>query len=503
MLLATRPLPWAHKQAPAATQRWSETSARHPHRWSRSSASSGSGAGAPPAAAAAAPPSTNEQQPVASPRPNGTASGNGANGSATAATAKQQARMPRVPPLPYWCSSVAVVGLPDGAIAFSFLLTEGEAAEARRGLLRTERFGGGAVKLAVVSGDKAAALLDRWQAAATRGRLATLHARPPLWQTYDSAVKGMAHRARQQQRREHLEAAAAAAVQRRQQRRQEAADAASAAAARAPSPAAAAAGAPASAAEAEAAAREPATVPALESAGSEQLGSPPPSSGQQPEASIDAPWGSSGSGGAATGWQPLAAVLVACAAVAAVLRSAAAGAWALLLAAYRRLPVGFRRLFWGTWPPEVRPVQHCMHETQCFCTNVHMLQMRAQPQHAVRRQRHPPASWPTAPAPLQWPGHASRNMATLLAHAGRGGKLAPQALEAAGFDSQGRRAGSGRVVGRAAEPAHLPTYVAPCANCCLPHTPRAPPPALRAPTRPAQARPPRRWPTWRRGRWSG
>lgn len=44
------------------------------------------------------------------------------------------------------------------------------------------------------------------------------------------------------------------------------------------------------------------------------------------------------------------------------------------------------------------------------------------------------------PPHAQWPGHASRNLAALIASASQGDKFSVQALAAAGFDAQGVRA---------------------------------------------------------------
>lgn len=333
--------PWVPRQGtPPATGGWRKQRrpARGDVRPAGSSSSSGSvGGRLPPAAATAT--AASEQQPVASSgapvRNNVVGSGNGTsstNGNGAGPVPKaEQLQRPRIPPLPYWCSGVAVVGLPDGQTAFSFL-TDSETAAARRSQLRPEaRFGSGALKLAMLPAERAAGILDRWQAAATLRQTADLDTKPLLWQTYWSAHKGATTLAQQQRRRQAGKAAK---------------------------------GAPA----AKGAARGPsAAAPAVVAAAAHQAQQPTVAAPSAPASSSGSGSGEdqapAGPGPTPTGWRFPAAALAACTAVGALLRRAVGvGAWPL--AAYRCLPVGFRRLFWRTWPPQV-PCGRAGSEAAC------------------------------------------------------------------------------------------------------------------------------------------
>ncbi|KAL4426701.1 hypothetical protein ABPG77_004757 [Micractinium sp. CCAP 211/92] len=105
------------------------------------------------------------------------------------------ARPPRIPPLPYWCDGVAVVGLPDDQLVFCFQTPTQASATARRQLRPEAPYGASAVKLAALSADKAQAILDKWQYAVAQREVASLAARPGmLWWKYGSAIKSLQQR---------------------------------------------------------------------------------------------------------------------------------------------------------------------------------------------------------------------------------------------------------------------------------------------------------------------
>ncbi|KAL4458723.1 hypothetical protein ABPG75_013588 [Micractinium tetrahymenae] len=147
---------------------------------------------------------TNSQAPsenASSRKSAGSGSSSGSNGSGSSATdggrrsessSGVPTRMPRIPPLPYWCDGVAVVGLPDDQLVFCFQTPTQASATARRQLRPEARYGAGAVKLAALSADKAQTILDRWQYAAAQQELGSLGARPRMhWWRYESAVKSL------------------------------------------------------------------------------------------------------------------------------------------------------------------------------------------------------------------------------------------------------------------------------------------------------------------------
>ena len=149
---------------------------------------------------------------------------------ASSSTLQPQPRQRRIPPLPYWCEAVAVVGLPHGQLVFCFL-TSAQASAARRQLQPEAAYGSAALPLAVVPDERVQALLDKWQVscqeaarcclclpelafwchlpqvhpsshihtplcliptwqyAVAQQEMDTLEVRPPLWQSYRSAGK--------------------------------------------------------------------------------------------------------------------------------------------------------------------------------------------------------------------------------------------------------------------------------------------------------------------------
>lgn len=82
---------------------------------------------------------------------NGSSNGSCNNGagraSAESSSSGVPARPPRIPPLPYWCDGVAVIGLPDNQLVFCFQTPTQASATARRQLRPEAPYGAQAGRL--------------------------------------------------------------------------------------------------------------------------------------------------------------------------------------------------------------------------------------------------------------------------------------------------------------------------------------------------------------------
>lgn len=72
---------------------------------------------------------------------NGAAGGRSAAAEPNSGSSSVPARQPCIPPLPYWCDGVAVVGLPDEQLVFCFQTPTQASATARRKLRPEARYG--------------------------------------------------------------------------------------------------------------------------------------------------------------------------------------------------------------------------------------------------------------------------------------------------------------------------------------------------------------------------